>query len=297
MPQRRADGAPGGVDARDEHEVADPEHVLIGDRILVARVDEVGDEVVFARVLFAIVELGLEELQNLEAAFQSYFRIGEPHFEHAAHPSGEFIGHLGGYPEHGGDDSHRNLLGIVGARIGLAFGDELVDELVAQVAGALFVFGYGLRRKHRKNESAVPVVVGWIAGDGRCSNTGVWAFGCCCGAWHHDDVARCENFVFLGDGDYVVITRWKPRPAPAVRVGNRALRFTNFFHRGIRITHELGVKNIEVSDGVVDRPSVFFKCRHGYSSMMMASSGQLAWARRVLACSSTGKSPTMSTVA
>ena len=105
----------------------------------------------------------LKKPRMLLRASRRTYGIGEAGLEHAAHPAGERVAHVGGHAQHGGDDAHRDLLGVVGGGIGLAPLDEAVDETVAQLAGAVLELGHGLRGEERQDEPAVPVVLGRIA--------------------------------------------------------------------------------------------------------------------------------------
>ena len=95
VPQRRADGAPGRVDAGDEDQRRHAEHDAVVDRLAVHLGGEQLAQQVVAGVLAALLELAQEVVeQALGAALAALGVVGE--LEHVAHPAGEGVGQVGG---------------------------------------------------------------------------------------------------------------------------------------------------------------------------------------------------------
>ena len=96
--------------------------------------------------------------------------------EHVAHPAGERVGQVAGHAEDLGDDAHRDLLRVVGRRVGSAAFDEPVDEAAAQLAGHRLVLGHAACARTTAAAGAAP----------RCGSAGRsrWvAAGCRWPAW------------------------------------------------------------------------------------------------------------------
>ena len=121
VPQGGPDGRPGGVDAGHEHQVAGAEDVVVGHRLAVdLGLDELGDEVVLARVGPPIGQLLGEEVEQRGAGFDALHGLEVALLEDGAHPADELVGPRVVDAEHGRDHSHGDLLGVVAGHVGPA---------------------------------------------------------------------------------------------------------------------------------------------------------------------------------
>ncbi|NBO56838.1 MAG: hypothetical protein EBU84_20095, partial [Actinobacteria bacterium] len=173
-------------------------------------------------------------------------------FENAPHPIGELGLHFEWHAEHRCNHPHRNMLRVIARRVGHTFVDELVDQRVAQIARACFIFCDGLRGEHRQNQSTMPVMIWWITCDRRRTDRRIRAFDAAFGRWHHQDLARRESFILLGDRHNIVITGRQPRTLISIGVRDRTLRFTNLAITRIRVLHELWIKDVVISCHIFD---------------------------------------------
>jgi predicted helicase len=165
VPQRGADAAPGRVDSGDHDERSDPEHEAVGEGLAgVTRPQELADEVV-ARIGLAALELrdevGADALLSPEVALGIVGKL-----EHVADPAGEGVRERLGDPQNLCDNSDRDLLRVVGGRVGVAGVEKPVDVAPAEVTGHGLVAGDPRVREPRQDESPGPGVQGRIRGDG-----------------------------------------------------------------------------------------------------------------------------------
>jgi len=131
MPQRRANGAPGGIDTRDQHQADIAANDRHGYRFTVNfGLEKKRDEVV-ARIVYASIDLVYKEVSDDGGIVLAHFFVLQADFEYSLDPCCEVVGHIWVDAQDKGNDARRDLPGVVASQIGATFFDELPDQLAA----------------------------------------------------------------------------------------------------------------------------------------------------------------------
>ena len=205
--------------------------------------------------------------------------------DHVVHEAAELLGVRLGQPEHVGDDAHGDVLGVLLGGVDHIASEEPFDELLAvHPCGRLQLVDH-LGREDGQQQPAGLLVERRVGGDGRGDTLR--------GQRHrgpelgHEHAARGEPLGVVGDGGDVVVAGRQPHAPVPVAVGHRA-RPAELVPDRVRVRRPRVVGVVEVGGPVGDRLVVAHQI---VSSMLIACSGQLATARRVLPSSSSGTVP------
>jgi hypothetical protein len=247
MPQRGADGAPGGVDAGDQQQPERAQHMLIRQwlAIPVTRIHQGRNQIV-ARMLLAMLDVAGKVGRHLMHGRHQRVVVLDAELEDTVDPFDEEIAVLLGNSEHVRDGAHRNVLGVPRGRVAFAVGDEFVDQLVADRAHPRLQLLHRVGRERRQQQLLGRLVLGRIGGDrrrpGRDLRPDV----------AHDDAAGGKMLGIVGDFLHRLVGGRHVAAEKAFGVNDRRGR-AQFFPDRKRVFRPDRIGVIEIVDPVGDR--------------------------------------------
>ena len=275
MPEGGADGAPGGVDARDEDQDHRAKDVLQGQLLAVdLRVEQERRQVV-AGVVLVVLDLGHEVLLHRNEGFDALFQGQVDGFGDDVDHLDELLGVLGRKAQHLADDPGGNELGVTERTVDDLFADHVIEQPVTELANLGLEGVDDARRERRQDQLARERVKGWVRGDGRGDADG-------CGEFLVGRSALVDDYGAAREVLGVLRNLRDPRvgrgePASAVAIGVRdGTALTQVLPDRVGVVDPRGIGVVPVGGEIEDGGLV----GHDDSSMKMACSGQLAWARR-----------------
>ncbi|KAG1647391.1 hypothetical protein GQR58_030641 [Nymphon striatum] len=203
VPQRGTNGAPGGVDARNDQQVGDA-HNYFGRSSSSMKSSSVSR--ILLGIGHAFVDLAADEPDEFIACLHARFGVVDAFAEQHVDPMHELVGHAGVNADQVGDHPGRNLLGVVDGAITLAALDEAVDELMTELLGVLLVGGHSPRSEGRQQHAPRPGLDWRVCGNwcGRNHLLVAREFRSIGGRRHYQHLPRAELWNHLGHGSQVI---------------------------------------------------------------------------------------------